>query len=101
MNGPVSNGALMEMSKDDSSVTSKEFSAYKCSIRDLFADLGLFAPFRYTALADDDKEHLESVVGKLILNVRQGITAIGAERAADNSISQDKLPPVLPRDSGV
>jgi hypothetical protein len=43
VNGPISNGALMEMSKDDACVTSKEFSADRCSIRDLFADLGLFA----------------------------------------------------------
>jgi hypothetical protein len=39
-----------------------------------------------------------SLIGKLFLNAREGITAIGAERAADKSISQDKLPPVPPRD---
>jgi hypothetical protein len=88
----------MEMSKDDAHVTSKEFSADRSSIRDLFADLGHFALSRYTALADDDKERLESAVGKVFRNAREGITAIGAERTADNSIPQDKLPPVLPRD---
>jgi hypothetical protein len=73
-------------------------SADRSSIRDQFADLGRFALSRYTALADDDKERLESAVGKLFLNAREGITAIGAERAADNSISRDRLPTVLPRD---
>jgi hypothetical protein len=53
---------------------------------------------RYTALADDDKDRLESAAGELFLNARQGITALGAECAADSSISQDRLPPVRPRD---
>jgi hypothetical protein len=98
MNGPIRNGALMEMSKDDACVTSKELSADRSSIRDMFAYLGHFSLSRYTALADEEKERLESAVGKLFLNAREGITAIGAERAVDNSISQDKLPPALPRD---
>jgi hypothetical protein len=76
MNGPISNGALMEMSQDDACVTSKELSADRSRFRDLFADLGHFALSRYTALADDDKERLESAVGKLFLNAREGITAI-------------------------
>eukprot|EP00171_Calliarthron_tuberculosum_P004072 IDg4072t1 len=33
------------------------------SVRDLFADLGHFALSRFTALADEDKRHLESAVG--------------------------------------
>jgi hypothetical protein len=45
---------------------------------------------RYTALADDDKDRLESAAGELFLNARQGITALGAECAADSSISQDR-----------
>jgi hypothetical protein len=86
------------MSKDDEHVISKRFSTDRSSVRDLFADLGHFALSRFTALADEDKQRLESAVGKLFLNAREGINAIGAERAADNSISQEKLPPVLPRD---
>jgi hypothetical protein len=74
------------------------FSVDRSSVRDLFADLGHFALSRFSALADDDKQRLESTVGKLFLNAREGIAAIGAERAADNSISQDRLPPVIPRD---
>jgi hypothetical protein len=57
-----------------------------------------FAISRFTALADEDKQRLESAVGKLFLNAREGINAIGTERAANNSISQETLPPVLPRD---
>jgi hypothetical protein len=87
----------MEMWKDDACVTSKQFSADRSSVRDLLADLGHFALSRYTALADDD-ERLDACRREVFLNAREGITAIGAERAADKSISQDKLPPVLPRD---
>jgi hypothetical protein len=101
MIGPISNGALMEMSKDDTYVASKEFPAGKSSVRDLFADLGHFDLSRYTALADDDKERLESAVGKLLLKDREGITAIGAERAADNSISHDNYTLSFPGISGI
>jgi hypothetical protein len=86
------------MSKDDEHVISKRFSTDRSSVRDLFADLGHFALSRFTALADEDMQHIESAVGKLFLNARELINAIGAERTAVNSISQEKLPPVLPRD---
>jgi hypothetical protein len=51
MNGLLSDSALMEMSKDDAYITSKEFSADRSSVRDLVADLGHFALSRFTALA--------------------------------------------------
>jgi hypothetical protein len=98
VNGPLRDSDLLQMSKDDARVTSKQFYTDRSSVRDLFADLGHFALSRFTALADEDKQRLESAVGNLSLNDREGINAIGAERAADNSISQKELPPVLPRD---
>jgi hypothetical protein len=79
-------------------VTSKEFYTDRSRVRDLFADLSHFALSRFTALVDEDKQRLESAFGKLFLNAREGINAIGAESDSDNSISQEKLPPVLPRD---
>jgi hypothetical protein len=98
MNGPLSDSDLIQMSKNDAHVTSKQFYTDRSSVRDLFADLSHFALSRFTALADEDKQRLESAVGKLFLNAREGINAIGAESAADNSISQEKLPPLLSRD---
>jgi hypothetical protein len=84
MIGPLSDNALMEMSKDDGYVTSILYSADRSSVRNFFADLGHFALSQFNALTDDDKQRLESAVGKLFLSTREGIANISAERAPDN-----------------
>jgi hypothetical protein len=101
MNGPIRNGALMEISKDDACVPSKEFSADRSSVRALFADLGHSALSRYTGLADDDKERLESAVGGLFLNARECITAIGADVPPITQYRRISYPLSFPGISGI
>jgi hypothetical protein len=78
MNGPLSDSDLIKMSKDDAHVIPKQFSADRSSVRDLFADLGHFALYRFSALADEDRQRLEYDIVKLFLNALESINAIDA-----------------------
>lgn len=80
------------MSKDNAYVTSEEFYADRSSVLYILEYIGDFDLSQFIALIDDYKKRVDSAVEKLFLIYCEFLTAIGADRASDNSISQDTLP---------
>lgn len=67
MRGPLNATALMEKARDDAYITAKDLCTARRSVRDLSVGLGHFALSRVSGLADENKQQLGSVVGKLFL----------------------------------